>query len=134
MTGFYKKNIILKNSKQSHLQLFSFVKTIRKRISLSFAARPLSPTTCDRKPSNYGDFIVSSLERSSPHFQDRATGSEEDWRSEQPEKKKRQRTTFSPIEVWEFKQAFQRRPYLTPADEEKLVQRLGIPAKSVKVS
>ncbi|KAL9960259.1 hypothetical protein ACROYT_G033694 [Oculina patagonica] len=52
--------------------------------------------------------------------------------SEQPSRKKRQRTTFSPIEVWELERAYKRRPYLTSEDEEELVQRLGIPAKSLK--
>ncbi|KAL9977324.1 hypothetical protein ACROYT_G014714 [Oculina patagonica] len=46
---------------------------------------------------------------------------------EQPLRKKRQRTTFSPIEVWELERAYRRRPYLMSEDEEELVQRLGIP-------
>ena len=54
--------------------------------------------------------------------------------SEQLPKKRRQRTTFSLNEVLELEQAFRRRPYLISKDEEELVQRLGIPAKSVKVS
>ena len=53
--------------------------------------------------------------------------------SEQPPKMKRQRTTFSPIEVWELERAYKRQPYLTSEDEEVLVQRLGITAKSLKV-
>ena len=55
--------------------------------------------------------------------------------SEQPPriKKKRQRTTFSPLEVWELERAYRRQPYLTDKDEEDLVQRLGITAKSLKV-
>ena len=53
---------------------------------------------------------------------------------EQPPRKKRQRTTFSRNEVLELEQAFRRRPYLIGDDDEKLGQRLGIPAKSVKVS
>ena len=48
--------------------------------------------------------------------------------------KKRQRTTFSPIEVWELERAFRRRPYLLKEDEEELIQRLGITAKSLRVS
>ncbi|XP_078368549.1 uncharacterized protein LOC144652411 [Oculina patagonica] len=52
--------------------------------------------------------------------------------SEQPPRKKRQRTTFSPIEVWELERAYKRRPYLMDEDEEELVQRLGIPARSLK--
>ena len=55
-------------------------------------------------------------------------------RSEQPPRKKRQRTTFTQIEVWELERAYRRRPYLISEDEEELVQRLGIPARSVKVS
>ena len=53
--------------------------------------------------------------------------------SVQVPKKKRQRTTFSPIEVWELERAFRRRPYLVDQDKKELVQKLGIPAKSVKV-
>ena len=54
--------------------------------------------------------------------------------SEQAPKKKRQRTIFSRNEVLVLEQAFGRRPYLIGDDDEKLGQRLGIPAKSVKVS
>ena len=54
--------------------------------------------------------------------------------SEQPMRKKPQRKTFSPNEFWELEQMFKRRPYLMSEDEVELVQKLGIPAKSVKVS
>ena len=54
--------------------------------------------------------------------------------SEQPPRKKRQRTTFSPLEVWELERAYSRQPYLLTKDEEDLVQRLGITAKSLKVN
>ena len=54
--------------------------------------------------------------------------------SEQPPRKKRQRTTFSPLEVWELERAYRRQPYLLTKDEEDLVQRLGITAKSLKVN
>jgi len=54
--------------------------------------------------------------------------------TKQPTRKKQQRTTFSPNEVWELEQAFRRRPYLISDDEEELAQKLGIKAKSVKVS
>ena len=54
--------------------------------------------------------------------------------AEKPTKKKRKRTTFSPIEVWELERAYKRRPYLMSEDEDDLVQRLGIPARSLKVS
>ena len=54
--------------------------------------------------------------------------------SQQPPRKKRQRTTFSQIEVWELGRPYRRRPYLMSEDEEELVHRLGIPARSVKVS
>ena len=55
--------------------------------------------------------------------------------SEEPAriKKKRQRTTFSPLEVWELERAYMRQPYLLTKDEEDLVHRLGITAKSLKV-
>lgn len=52
--------------------------------------------------------------------------------SEQPPKTKRQRTTFSPMEVWELERAYRRQPYLMSEDEEYLVKRLGITAKSLK--
>ena len=54
--------------------------------------------------------------------------------SEQPLRKKRQRTTFSPLEVWELERAYRRQPYLLSKDEKHLVQRLGITAKSLKVN
>ena len=57
--------------------------------------------------------------------------------TEHSTKKKRQRTTFSPMEVLELEvgeRAFRRRPYLLKEDAEELVQRLGITAKSLKVS
>ena len=54
-------------------------------------------------------------------------------RAEQPARKKRTRTTFSSIELRELERAFKRRPFLMSEDEEDLVQRLGIPAKSLKV-
>ena len=54
--------------------------------------------------------------------------------NEQPFSKKRQKTTFSPIEVGELERVFKRRPFLTPEDEDALVQRLGITPKNVKVS
>ena len=53
--------------------------------------------------------------------------------SEQPPRKRRQRTTFSPTEVWELERAYRRQPYLMSEDEEELVQRLGITAKSLRV-
>ena len=53
--------------------------------------------------------------------------------SEQPPRMKRQRTTFSPIEVWELERVYRRQPYLMSEDEEDLVKRLGITAKNVKV-
>ena len=49
-------------------------------------------------------------------------------------RKKWQRTTFSPNEVLELERAFSQQPYLMSDDEEELVQKLGITAKSVKVS
>ena len=52
--------------------------------------------------------------------------------SERPRKKK-QRTTFSPIEVWELEKVFAQRPYLMPEDEDELVQRLGLTARNVRV-
>ena len=54
--------------------------------------------------------------------------------SEQPPRKERHRTTFSPIEVWELERVYRRQPYLMSQDEKDLVQRLGITAKSLKVN
>lgn len=51
---------------------------------------------------------------------------------EQVAKKKRQRTTFSLFEVRELERVFKRQPYLMPEDEEELVQRLGITARSLR--
>ena len=53
---------------------------------------------------------------------------------EQVAKKKRKRTTFSLFEVRELERVFKRQPYLMPEDEEELVQRLGITARSLRVS
>ena len=69
--------------------------------------------------SSASDFD-SQLDQVSTHF-------------EQPPRKKRQRTTFSLIEVWELERAYRRQPYLMREDEADLVQRLGITAKSLKV-
>ena len=55
--------------------------------------------------------------------------------AERRARKKRKRTTFSPIEVWELERVYKRRgPYLMSTDEEELVQRLGISARSLKAS
>ncbi|KAL9967409.1 hypothetical protein ACROYT_G025626 [Oculina patagonica] len=47
--------------------------------------------------------------------------------NEQPPRKKRQRTTFPPIEVWELERAYKRRQNLMSEDEEELVQGVGKP-------
>ena len=52
--------------------------------------------------------------------------------AERPRKRK-QRTTFSPIEVWELEKVFNERPYLMPEDEDQLVQKLGLTARNVRV-
>lgn len=52
--------------------------------------------------------------------------------SERPRKKK-QRTTFSPIEVCELEKVFAQRPYLMPEDEDELVQKLGLTARNIRV-
>ncbi|KAL9960215.1 hypothetical protein ACROYT_G033642 [Oculina patagonica] len=51
--------------------------------------------------------------------------------AERPRKKK-QRTTFSPIEVWELEKVFAQRPYLMPEDEDELVQKLGLTARNIR--
>ena len=53
--------------------------------------------------------------------------------AEHPVRKKRKRTTFSPIEVWELERAYKLRPYLASEGEKDLVRRLGITARSLKV-
>ena len=72
---------------------------------------PSSASDCDSEPDQ-----VSTLSEQPPRI-----------------KKKRQRTTFSPLEVWDLERAYRRQPYLTDKYEEDLVQRLGITAKSLKV-
>ena len=47
--------------------------------------------------------------------------------------KKKQRTTFSPLEVLELEKVFAQRPYLMPEDEDELVQKLGITPRNVRV-
>ena len=80
---------------------------------------PRSRSPCSDNASSASDFD-SEPDQVSTH-------------SEQPPRKKRQRTTFSLIEVWELERAYRRQPYLMREDEEDLVQRLGITAKSLKV-
>ena len=48
-------------------------------------------------------------------------------------RKKKQRTTFSPIEVYELEKVFAQRPYLMPEDEDELVQKLGLTARNIRV-
>ena len=40
---------------------------------------------------------------------------------------------FSPLEVWELERVFAQRRYLTPEDEDELVQKLGVTARNVRV-
>ena len=47
--------------------------------------------------------------------------------------KKKQRTTFSPLEVLELEKVFARRPYLMPEDEDEFIQKLGLTARNVRV-
>ncbi|KAJ7355122.1 Bud site selection protein, Revert to axial protein 2 [Desmophyllum pertusum] len=86
-------------------------------------------------PHSYSD----TSPRSSPYSDNASSTSDCDsepdqapTHSEQSPRKKRQRTTFSPIEVWELERAYKRRPYLMSEDEEELVQRLGITVRSLK--
>lgn len=51
----------------------------------------------------------------------------------QPKMKRKQRTTFSPLEVWELERVFAQRPYLMPEDEDELVQKLGLTVRNVRV-
>ncbi|KAJ7355093.1 hypothetical protein OS493_027882 [Desmophyllum pertusum] len=101
---------------------------------------PLSPGLYVRIPSPQHGYSDTSP-RSSPYSDNTSSSSDcdsdpdqEPIHSEQLQRKKRQRTTFSPIEVWELERAYQRRPYLMSEDEEELVKRLGITAKSLKAS
>ena len=50
-----------------------------------------------------------------------------------PKKRRNQRTTFSPIELKELEQAFARRPYLNPEDEDDLILKLGLTRRNVRV-
>ena len=50
-----------------------------------------------------------------------------------PKMKRKQRTTFSPLEVWELERVFAQRPYLMPEDEDELVQKLGLTVRNVRV-
>lgn len=52
--------------------------------------------------------------------------------AERPRKRK-QRTTFSPIEVWELEKVFNERPYLMQEDEDQLVEKLGLTTRNVRV-
>ncbi|XP_067023779.1 retinal homeobox protein Rx-B-like [Acropora muricata] len=49
-----------------------------------------------------------------------------------PKKRRNQRTTFSPIELKELEQAFARRPYLNPEDEDDLILKLGLTRRNVR--
>ena len=93
------------------------IQTLSPQHSYSDTSPRLSP--CSDNASSASDF-ESEPDQVSTHFK-------------QPPRKKRQRTTFSPTEVWELERAYRRQPYLTSEDEEDLVQRLGITAKSLKV-
>ena len=50
-----------------------------------------------------------------------------------PKMKRKQRTMFSFLEVWELERVFAQRRYLTPEDEDELVQKLGVTARNVRV-
>ena len=95
----------------------NFVQTPSTQHSYSDTSPRLSPSS--DKASSASDFD-SEPDQVSTHF-------------EQPSRKKQKRTTFSLIEVWELERAYRRQPYLMREDEEDLVQRLGITAKSLKV-
>ncbi|KAL9960226.1 hypothetical protein ACROYT_G033654 [Oculina patagonica] len=110
----------------------------RRHGSPSIARKTLLSELCVRIPSPQQSYSDTSP-RSSPYSDNTSSTSDCDsepdqvsTHSEQPTRKKRQRTTFSPIEVWELERAYKRRPYLMSEDEEELVQRLGIPARSLK--
>ncbi|KAL9960292.1 hypothetical protein ACROYT_G033736 [Oculina patagonica] len=110
----------------------------KRQDSPSIARNTLQSELCVRIPSPQHSYSDTSP-RSSPYSDNTNSTSECDsepdqvsTHSEQPSRKKRQRTTFSPIEVWELERAYKRRPYLIAEDEEELVQRLGIPVRSLK--
>ncbi|XP_067025640.1 homeobox protein zampogna-like [Acropora muricata] len=52
--------------------------------------------------------------------------------TEKPQKKKRQRTTFSQHEKMQLEMAFRRQPYLMGNDEGMLAERLGITIQNVR--
>ena len=90
---------------------------------------PTEPMKCFTKSSRpHLDLTSSSSDCDSEYDQQLPTP------SEKPSKKRRQRTAFSDQEVWAMQRAFRRSPYLLGEDEMYLVQRLGIPAKRLRVS
>ena len=119
-----------------NFKLFSIVNVSFFSTAVLVECRP-DPIQTPSSEHSYSD----TSPRSSPYSDNTSSTSDCDsepdqvsTHSEQPPRKKRQRTTFSQIEVWELELAYMRRPYLMSEDEEELVQRLGIPARSVKVS
>ncbi|XP_022802254.1 uncharacterized protein LOC111339800, partial [Stylophora pistillata] len=49
-----------------------------------------------------------------------------------PKMTRKQRTTFSPLEIWEMERVFAQRPYLIPEDEDELVQKLGLTTRNIR--
>ena len=110
-----------------------------QRIYIFFSTAPVHCRHTIQTPSPQHSYSASSP-TSSPCSDSPSSASDCDrepdqvlTHSEQRPRMKRQRTTFSPIEVLELERAYRRRPYLMSEDEEDLVQRLGITAKSLKV-
>ena len=89
---------------------------------------PTEPSKCSPKSSDFPFELTSSSSEWETEPDQVPTD------SEKKSTKRRQRTTFSAHEVWAMERAFEWCVYLLRDDEIHLVHRLGIPAKSVRVS
>ena len=88
----------------------------------------MSRQSSDNSPNIDSDYPSTDVDSGRESDAGRSTPSS----PERPRKKK-QRTTFSPIEVWELEKVFLKRPYLMPEDEDELVQKLGLTTRNVRV-
>ena len=80
--------------------------------------------TYEHSPSVDTDKLGTSLDSETSHSSPSTA---------RPKMKRKQRTMFSPLEVWELERVFAQRRYLMPEDEDELVQKLGVIARNVRV-
>ena len=80
--------------------------------------------TYEHSPSIDTDKLATSLDSETSHSSPSTV---------RPKMKRKQRTMFSPLEVWELERVFAQRRYLMPEDEDELVQKLGVTARNVRV-